>query len=183
MRAIRRLFQILAILLVVPQLALPQAAPLRTEPATALPTIQSLRVIPLAGDGEMNDLKSKVMAPVVVQVLDQSSRPVEGADVVFRFPLEGPSAAYPDNQNSQRARTNADGQAAATGWMANSQVGEFQVRATASRGNEFGEAVITMINVADIMSEPRRSGRRRWWKSRGGSGEGWQLQRSRLPFY
>lgn len=166
MSTTRWLFRILTILLTMAPPAFSQAGRPRTEPGTPLPTIQSLKVIPLAGDGEINDLERKVMSPMVIQVLDQNGRPVEGANVVFRFPLEGPSATYPNNQNSQKVRTNADGQAAATGWMANNQTGKFEVRATASRGNEFGEAVITMTNSSNIVNEPRRNGRKRWWKSR-----------------
>ncbi len=48
----------------------------------------------LAGNGEMNDLERRVMAPLVVQVLDQNDRPMEGAEVVFRFPISGPGATF-----------------------------------------------------------------------------------------
>src|SRR5690242_1371414 len=64
----------------------PQAAPpAPLKPMAPLPTIKDLKVIPLAGDGEMNDLERKVMAPLVIEVLDQNDKPVESADVVFRF--------------------------------------------------------------------------------------------------
>ena len=129
-----------------------------------LPTIRSLRVVALAGQGETNDLERGIMAPLVVQVLDQNGRPVEGADVVFRFPLEGPSAAFPGQKNSLSTRTNADGQAAATGWRANSQVGTFEVRITATRGNEMGETSIRMSNATQIVGETSKR-RKRWWSS------------------
>ena len=61
----------------------------------------------LAGSGEMNDLERRVMAPLVVQVLDQNDRPMEGAEVVFRFPLNGPGATFPGGKNSVIVRTNA----------------------------------------------------------------------------
>src|SRR5437016_9961946 len=112
-----------------------------TQPPSAS---QSLRVIPLAGNGEVNDLEGRVMAPLVVDVLDVNGRPVEGADVVFRFPISGPSATFSDNTTSQTVRSNADGQATAVGWTANSQMGTFRVQVTASQGNEIGSTVITM---------------------------------------
>jgi hypothetical protein len=113
----------------------------------------------------MNDMGRGIMAPLVVQVLDRNSRPVEGAYVTFRFPEKGPSATFPDRQNAVTARTNADGQAAATGWKANGQVGNFEVRVTATRGNETGEATVTMTNVAKVVGEVRAA-RKRWWSSR-----------------
>src|SRR2546421_662207 len=61
------------------------------KPMAPLPTVQNLKLIALAGKDEMNDLERHVMAPLVVEVLDQNDRPVEGADVVFRFPLKGPT--------------------------------------------------------------------------------------------
>src|SRR5262249_11204984 len=75
-----------------PPAATPQTPLAAPQPAAPAPgqSIQSLRVVPLAGNQESNDLERRVMAPLVVQVLDQNSRPVEGADVVFTFPTTGP---------------------------------------------------------------------------------------------
>jgi hypothetical protein len=157
----RWLSQFLVVLLALPPtIAAQSQAP--AIPVGQPATIQSLKVVPLAGDGEMNDLQRKVMAPLVVQVLDQESRPVEVADVTFRFPIQGPSAAFADQKNSQTVRTNADGQASATGWTANSMVGRFQVQVTASRGNELGTAVVFMTNAASIADERKRKGKSLW---------------------
>ena len=87
------------------QVAVPQApaAPATQAPpvlAPQLPIQQSLKILVLAGSGESNDLERHVMAPLVVQVLDQNERAVEGAQVVFRFPINGPSAAFTDGKSS-----------------------------------------------------------------------------------
>jgi len=132
-----------------------------SEPAT----IRSLKVVPLAGNQEMNDLADKVMAPLVVEVLDRNDQPVEGADVTFRFPVQGPSAAFPGQKTSQTFRTNADGQASAIGWMANSQVGTFKVQVTAARGNEFGFAMVTLTNVTKITGSTRVESKK-WWSKK-----------------
>ena len=100
----------LVILLVVSPLMAQSQAPA----AAPAGQVQNLKVVPLAGNNEMNDLQRKVMAPLVVQVLDQDSRPVEGADVTFRFPVSGPSAVFANQQSAQTIRSNADGQASAT---------------------------------------------------------------------
>ncbi len=143
----------------------PPAAPAPTSPAPAqppaastpppaapapLPTIESLKVIALAGRDEVNDIQRKVMAPLVIEVLDQNDRPVEGAEVVFRFPLEGPSATFASGRTSQTVRTNGRGEAAATNWMANSQVGRFPVHINASYGNQVGQITFSMSNSTKV---------------------------------
>jgi hypothetical protein len=151
----------LAVLLALPSTAAGQS---QTPVAAAGPssTTQSLKVIPLAGNEEMNDLQRRIMAPLVVQVLDQDSRPVEGADVTFRFPVMGPSALFSDQKNSATVRTNADGQASAVGWIANGMTGRFQLQVTASRGNELGTAVLFMTNVTTISAETRKKPKSVW---------------------
>lgn len=125
-------------------------------------------MIALAGDGEMNDLERRVMAPLVVQVVDRNDRPLEGADVVFRFPLNGPGALFADQKNSKTARTNGQGQAAATGWAANGELGKFQVHVTAAYGNLVGETTISMTNVERIAKDGKtyRSTHRHWYSSK-----------------
>lgn len=124
----------------------PAAAPAGQEVAP-LPIVQNLKVVALAGNGEMNDLERKVMAPLVVEVLDLQDRPIEGAEVVFRFPVRGPGAVFADQKSVKTMRSNGQGQAAATGWMANNEIGSFQVHVTATYGNRQGETTINMSNV------------------------------------
>ena len=155
----RWLVQFLILLLALPSTVAAQAP---VVPGVAAPTTQSLKIVPLAGDGEINDLQRRIMAPLVVQVLDQESRPVEGADVTFRFPLTGPSVIFPDQKNTTTTRTNADGQAAAAGWTANSMAGRFQIQVTASRGAEFGTAVLSMTNVTTLTDEGKKKHKSLW---------------------
>jgi len=156
------LIPVLAGLLALPPQLSAQAATPAAQLSTAI--TQSLRVLPLAGNGETNDLEGRVMAPLVVNVLDQTGRPVEGADVLFRFPASGPSAAFADKSASQTFRTNADGQAAATGWMANNQTGSVRVEVTATHGNERGALVMTMVNAAHAAA-PQLT-HKSWWSSK-----------------
>jgi hypothetical protein len=162
-----RLCHVCVVLLVLPPHAVGQQAPAatQTKPMAPLPTVQSLKVIPLAGNGEMNDLERRIMAPLVVEVLDQNDRPVEGADVVFRFPLNGPGASFADQNSSKKVRTNTQGEAAATGWTANREVGIFQVHVTAIYGNQMGEATISMSNVTRIVNGGNTNRKHRSWYS------------------
>lgn len=136
-----------------PAPAPPQTPPpsVPAKPMAQLPVIQNLKLLALAGNGEMNDLERKVMAPLVIQVLDQNDRPVEGAQVVFRFPLNGPGATFTGGKTSQTVRSNGTGEAAAVNWMANGEVGTFDIHVTATYGNEVGETTLKMQNVSRIV--------------------------------
>jgi hypothetical protein len=134
----------------------PAAQPAPTTPMAPLPMMRSLKVTALAGNHEANDLERALMAPLVVQVLDQNDRPVEGAEVVFRFPLNGPSATFRGGNTSQTVHTNGQGQAAAQNWLANNQVGTFEVRVTASYGNQLGEATVSMTNATRVVEDGKK---------------------------
>src|ERR1700722_17573860 len=151
-----------------PQAAPPPATPAPGQPASALPASgqalpvsalpveQSLQIRVLAGNGEANDLERRVMAPLVVQVLDQNDRAMVGAEVVFRFPITGPGATFNGGKSSATVRTNGGGQAAATNWMANG-VGTFQIHVNASYGNQVGETTVSMSNVTRVVEQPKKS--------------------------
>jgi hypothetical protein len=105
------------------------------------------------------------MSPLVIQVLDQNDRPVEGAEVVFRFPLNGPGATFRGANTSQTVRTNGQGQAAAMNWTANNQVGSFDVRVTAAYGNQLGETTVSMTNVTRIVEDGKKGQKQTSWYS------------------
>jgi hypothetical protein len=158
---------VVVLLAVPPNVCGQQDTPLQqTQPMAPLPTMQNLKVVPLAGNGEMNDLGRKAMAPLAIQVLDPNDRPVEGASVVFRFPLQGPGATFAGQKNVQTVRTNGQGEAAAVGWMANDQVGTFQVHVTAAYGNQIGETTISMTNVTRIVEGKKNQKNRSWYSSK-----------------
>ncbi len=164
------LSQVVSVLLVLPPNAGAQqpAAPAETKPAAPAMVMQSLKVVPLAGNGESNDLERKVMAPLVIEVLDLQDRPIEGAEVVFRFPLRGPSGTFADQKPAKTVRTNGQGEAAATGWTANNEVGSFQVHVTATFGNQIGETTVTMLNATRVRDADlnRTTKRKSLWSSK-----------------
>jgi hypothetical protein len=127
--------------------------------------MRSLKVTTLAGNKAMNDLERGLMAPLVVQVLDQNDRPVEGAEVVFRFPLNGPGATFRGGNTSQTVHTNGQGQAAAMNWTANNRVGTFEVHVTAAYGNQLGETTVSMSNVTRIVDEGKGAKKGAKWYS------------------
>lgn len=133
----------------------------RAETPTAR-TAQGLRIIPLAGNNEFNDIEHQVMAPLAVQVLDQNDLPVEGAVVLFEFPDSGPSAMFGNSTTFQTFRTGRSGQVLASGWISNNQAGTLIVRVTAFSGNKHGTISISMTNATPaILAEQAK--RKRWW--------------------
>ena len=142
----------------------PQA---QSPQAPAAPTIESLKVIPLAGRDEVNDIQRRVMAPLVVEVLDHNDRPVQNAEVVFRFPLQGPGATFPGAKTSLTARTNGQGQVAAMNWMANNEIGRVDVHVSASYGNQVGSVTFSMINANNV-PQGKGAGARVGTEKRGG---------------
>jgi hypothetical protein len=147
-------------------LALPVTMVAQTPPALAsAPQTQTLRILTLAGNNAVNDIENQVMAPLAVQILDRDDQPVEGASVIFRFPISGPSATFADQQTAQTVRTTANGQARATGWTANTQVGAFVVQVTATRGTDQALTTITMNNVPRILPTKEQP-KKRWWTSK-----------------
>jgi hypothetical protein len=91
---------------------------------------------------------------------------MEGADVVFRFPINGPGATFAGGKASATVRTNGVGQAAAVNWTANGQVGTFDVHVNASYGNQVGEATVSMSNATHVVPQVKQSTAKSWWSHR-----------------
>ncbi len=124
--------------------------PAKAQVLSPLPMERSLKVLPLAGNHEKNDVTRHIMAPLVVEILDHNDMPIEGAEVVFRFPLSGATAAFDGQQSAHSFKTNGQGEAAATNWAANAITGKFTVHITVCRGNQMGETTVEMENATDL---------------------------------
>ena len=77
---------------------------------------------------------------LVVQVLDETKRPVQGAEVKFEAPeaKDQPGGSFADGQRTLSVKTDQTGAAAARGFRPNSTPGEFGIRVTASFGSKAG---------------------------------------------
>jgi len=119
--------------------------------------VQSLKVIVLQGQNSVNDTNRHIGIQPVVEVRDDNDLPVEGARVVFRLPPSGPGGMFDGKSYSKTVRTNAQGQAGISGFVPNSQQGEFDFHVTALAGNRMGEAVIRQTNAENrlVMVAPK----------------------------
>lgn len=123
----------------------------------AAPMVQSLKIIVLQGLNSVNDTNRHIGIQPVVEVRDENDLPVEGANVVFRLPPSGPGGMFDGKSYSKTVRTNAQGQAGASGFIPNSQEGAFEFHVTALAANRMGEAVIPQTNAANrlVMVAPK----------------------------
>jgi hypothetical protein len=143
-----------------PQAATPQATPVQPQPAAVqpqapiaqLPTVQSLKVLVLEGERSVNNTARHIGIQPVVEVRDENDRPVEGATVVFRLPISGPGGTFPGKSPTYSAGTNAQGQAAASGFVPNDELGSFDIHVTATYQNRTGETTISQTNSANNLS-------------------------------
>ena len=146
----------------------PLPAPSQELPPSVKPggqSTESLQIFILEGNGATNTLVQPMPSMVVVEVRDENSRPVEGADVVFELPATGPGGRFSENQSIRRAKTNSQGQAGVT-FVPNSELGRFSIKVSATLANRSGQAVISQSNALRPASsaEKRRFGRLLNWK-------------------
>ena len=156
-----------------PFLAATQPNPLPAPSQESRPAVkpggqstESLQIFILEGNGATNALVQPMPSMVVVEVRDENSRPVEGAEVVFELPAAGPGGRFSEDQSVRMARTNSQGQAGVT-FVPNSVMGRFNIKVSATLGNRSGQAVISQSNAlrpASSSAEKRRAGRLLNWK-------------------
>lgn len=134
-----------------PQAQTPAPAAPQT-PIAPVPTVEDLKVLVLEGQHSINNTARHIGVQPVVEVRDQNDRPVEGASVVFRLPPSGAGGSFGANALTFTARSNAQGQAAASGFVPNDQLGRFDIHVTATLQNRIGQATISETNSPNNLS-------------------------------
>jgi len=143
----------------------PQPGTPAQQPATPAEAPGVLKVIVIEGEGAVNNIRTRSATAPLVEVRDESGKPVAGAEVVFQLPPAGPGGVFHGWMRTQTVRSDAQGRAAASGYAPNDQAGRFNIKVTATLGNKTGSAVIAQSNVYRGGSAPGMSGGRSgWWK-------------------
>lgn len=125
------------------------------RPATGqLPAEVGLRIIVLKGQDALNDLRSKTAVAPLVEVRDERGQPVAGTEVTFRLPEVGPGGAFHGWMRAQTVKTDALGQAGASGFVPNGEAGRFEIRVTAVSEARTAAAVIIQTNVHPDVAAP-----------------------------
>ncbi len=119
-----------------------QSAP---QAATAKPHIDIVE-----GDGALINVKSRINPVPAVQVVDDNNKPLPGLVVFFVLPSTGPGGDFANGTKALSVSTDKDGRAAAKGIIPNSQLGQFEIRATVSYQGQSATASITQTNVSGV---------------------------------
>src|SRR5579864_116075 len=121
-------------------------------------TPTSLQIVIVEGEGAINNIKQRVNREPIVQVEDESHKPVAGVSVTFFLPNQGPGGTFANGTNSLTATTNAQGQAVARGIRFNNQAGTMEIRVAASLAGQTASAIITQTNVLGSASSGGSTG-------------------------
>jgi hypothetical protein len=108
---------------------------------------ESLKVLVVKGEGAFNSVKLKEAQPLIVEVRNDSGRPIPGAHVSFTLPFSGPSGTFSGGARTYETNAGPDGRATTEGYKPNSDEGRFNIKVAAVyQGNE-GSALISQTNT------------------------------------
>lgn len=110
------------------------------------PAILQLRVV--QGEGSVYGTNSRATRGVIVQVTDETGKPVEGAAVTFRLPEQGPTGEFNSGKRTELLTTAADGRAEVWGMQWGREPGAFELRITAAKGATRG-GVLCPLYLSD----------------------------------
>jgi hypothetical protein len=99
--------------------------------ATAQVAILQIHVI--AGEGAVHPPGSRISRPLVVEVTDETGKPVPGAAVSFHLPDDGPTGVFLNGLRTEVSMTDAVGRAELHGLVLNRTPGRFQMRVVVSK--------------------------------------------------
>ena len=103
----------------------------------------------LEGDGAIYNLRSRAFALPRLRVLSADGRAVEGAAVTVRLPDSGPGAAFADGHIAM-VTTDEKGEVSLPPMKLNSQLGQWEIRASATYQGRVARTTILQINAAPV---------------------------------
>jgi hypothetical protein len=132
-------------------------------PAAALPgeidqarLPQRLEVVVVQGEGAINDVRQRVARDTVVEVRDESGRPVKNASVSFTVPVSGASGELSNGSTSMTVLSDAGGQAVLRGLKPRNS-GKMPIQVNASYRGVAARAVVTQFNM-EVPGTRKRGG-------------------------
>jgi hypothetical protein len=122
------------------------------------PTILQIRI--LEGEGAVYATGSRATRGITVLVTGETGKPVDGATVSFRLPVDGPTGTFATGSKTEIVTTRADGRAAVWGMPWNRTAGKVEIRITTAKG-EARAGTVCPIYLSDAIStrEAAPSGR------------------------
>lgn len=120
------------------------------------PAVLHLRVV--QGEGTVYPAGGRATRGVVVQVTDETGKPVAEAAVSFRLPDQGPTGEFSGGGKTEIVKTGADGRAEVWGMQWGRQTGSLEMRITAAKGQTRGGVVCALYlsNASVLQSKQDR---------------------------
>ena len=125
-----------------------------------------LKILVKKGDGSLNNIRKKLAQEPVVEVVDESGKPVAGADVTFTLPFSGPGGQFAGSSRVSNVKTDAAGKASAGTFTPNTLEGRFNISVKAVKGTRQGSAILSQSNTLAggiYSSETAGNSNKKWW--------------------
>jgi len=104
---------------------------------------------------------SRATRGITVQVSDAGGKPVEGENVTFQLPADGPTGVFSNGSRMELAVTGADGRASVWGMRWNKVTGPLELRAVATK-DESRASIACPLNLTEPEAKVARSHRKLW---------------------
>jgi hypothetical protein len=111
---------------------------------------ENQRIVVLEGDGAINNVRVRPPREPRVRVEDRTGEPVSEVPVTFVAPSFGAGGTFGDEGSTVTVVTGENGEAVASGFRPNGQVGQFEIRVSSSHRGETARAAITQTNAAPV---------------------------------
>jgi hypothetical protein len=117
---------------------------------TTMPTVATINIGTVEGDGAINSIRLRRAHEPVVQVVGSGGEPLSGATVTFLLPATGPSGSFLDGGLSLTTQTDSQGKAVGRGLRPNSIAGQFRIRVTALWRGSQGAVTLVQTNAEPV---------------------------------
>lgn len=127
----------------------------------------NLRLVVVSGDGAVNNVRRKIIAPVAVEVRDERNRPVEGARVRFTLPALGAGGRFADGSRTSEVMSDARGRASIDSFVPNEQEGRFTLVVDAISKGRDATTSVSQMNSRYVVPAPSSGAEMRPARQRG----------------
>jgi hypothetical protein len=110
------------------------------------PPPTELNIVVIQGEGGVNKVRQRVTQEPIIQVEDESHKPISGAAVVFTLPTEGATGEFGNGSKTLTVVTDSRGQAAAQGLRVNQFPGKLPIHINVSYRGLTARTNITQID-------------------------------------
>ena len=122
-----------------------------------------LQIQIVEGEGAIHQPGARTSRALVVEIGDETGKPIAGAAVSFHLPEDGPGGTFASGLRTDVAITDAKGRAAIRAFTANRTPGRFQIRIVASM-EQARAGTVSFQYIADLKpgTTATASHRKRW---------------------